>query len=125
MYLQKRAMHAPKLAEWVQRLHHAGSLGPPTTCPSGQRHDRDRSRREGGAADLAKVRIETVAAVHHIAGLNIFDDRVGGKSILGQTDQSALEAGANVFVLLRIEAISLEQLVKIAATGLVLPGPGE
>ncbi len=92
----------------MQRLDHAGALGPATPHPARQGDHRDLAVLQGRAADPAVLLAEGRGGVVHVAGTHVAD--VGGyrQAILGQADAARTQVLADLLVLGAVKAVAPE-----------------
>ncbi len=112
MQFQKTPVRAGETVERVQRLAHPRTFGPATADPGGQRHHGDLP---GGDRLLTGLDVRFAAPASDIldmAGGDVANRCTGRQTVLGQSDSSVLQIGANLFVLLRIESDSVQQVVQ-------------
>ena len=70
-------------------------------------------------AEAGELGVDRCCARHveYVAGLDIFDNRVGRQAILRQTDPAVTELGADLFMLLGVKTVFGEQGGQVFLSG--------
>jgi hypothetical protein len=115
---RKSAVPAAQLAEWVQRLHHAGALRPAAAHARGQGDHGQLASRQGLHSRPPVIGGQGSERIHDILLLRIADVGVHGQAVLRQADAAVFQVGADLLVLRPVKAVLFEQLSQ------ALPGAG-
>ncbi|SPE42576.1 hypothetical protein SBA3_620002 [Candidatus Sulfopaludibacter sp. SbA3] len=109
MDFDEAAVLSVQFAERVERLHHTRAFGPAAAHTSGQRHHGNPALPQRLHAGGAIAGIQPVPGIAEIAALYIVKARLGGQSILPESDPPGAQGGLNLLVLERVKAKSFQQ----------------
>ena len=112
VHLDEVAVLAAHAGKGIERLDHAGALGPATAGAARQRHHRHRAIRQrvhAERAQLLRLALGKPRYVHDIARRHILDRGAHRQPVLRQADAPAAQVGADLLVLHAVEAVGVEQ----------------
>src|SRR6478609_3524841 len=109
MHLQERSKAILQLGERVDRLDGTGALSPARASARRQRDHEHLTAFERGAARALVGGVEGLT-LHDVTRTNVFDWRICRESVLGEADAFSAQISADSFMLLGVEAVSIEQL---------------
>jgi hypothetical protein len=108
--LDEGPVGAGKFTEWMQRLDHAGALGPAAAGTGSQgdhgKFSTGQSRQAGGAQFWCR----RPASVQNIGWLDVLDLGAGRETVLGEADAAVFQILAHLLVLPAVETVLLQQL---------------
>ncbi len=88
-----------QFAKGMQRLDHAGALGPAASRAGRQRDDGELARRQRFEAAVIKVTGSFPGGIENIPGFDILDGGGNRQAVLREPDSPALEIRPDLFVL--------------------------
>ena len=112
VHFDEAAVPAAQLRERVERLHHAGPLGPAASHAARQGDHGHGAGRQRVHARLAITLRQPVSGVQQVVRAGIFDAATRRKAVLRQADAAAAQIGLNLLVLHAVESVSFQKALE-------------
>ena len=112
MHFDEAAVPAAQLRERVERLHHAGPLGPAASHAARQRDHGHGAGRQRVHARLAVMLGQRARGIQEIVRAGVFDAAARRKAVLRQADAAAAQVGLDLLVLHAVEPVSFQKALE-------------